>query len=448
MSCPLLDLPGELRNRIYVYVVETQLIRLVRRQTQESTPTTPRIEAGQQFSSLTQACRRLRFEFSPIYKAKTTVLILPHELYDYIDSFLSPPGIKDEEIVGSILLDLIDPHRYTLRRIDIKPLLHLLRRAKNLHVSTHDIIDISTFVHAHDRNPTIQDILADLYDIHDMDIFLDYVEQAMTALELRGSEETGVEIVFELDEGHWEEWMAEWKIRNYIYDIVIEDDLYWPVHLCHCTNPLDRSSLVAYGSLSDSYSLALAQSCRKTRAEFFPLYKLKVTFHVYTYDVENYFKTFVVPPGSDDHPLGHIRILFPMYWSNIPTVINILPLMHMTHSSSRLKVDFLLECFADSDLEGASAAERFIDALLSTRQAPKFQKYLQEAITAIEVRRAHWFSVWFKIDPAFEEYWMRRLSTEDVTAEDLADIEPALNFWATSKDFDIHDIAGLLRFYV
>jgi hypothetical protein len=140
-----------------------------------------------------------------------TILILPDELYDYIDTFFSPPGISDEEIVGSILLDLIDPHRYTLRRIDIKPLLHLLRRAENLIVSTHDIIDTSTFFHVHGRNPTIQDILADLYDIHDMDMFLDYVDQAMTALELRGSEETGIEIVFELGERYWEEWMAEWS---------------------------------------------------------------------------------------------------------------------------------------------------------------------------------------------------------------------------------------------
>ena len=97
--------------------------------------------------------------------------------------------------------------------LDIKPLLQRLRRCKGLHVGTYDIIDVEDAEEGFDRNklPDIQDILADIYDIHNTDMFYDYVSKAMTALKLEYGEDKGIEIVFELRPEYWEEWMGEWS---------------------------------------------------------------------------------------------------------------------------------------------------------------------------------------------------------------------------------------------
>jgi hypothetical protein len=240
----------------------------------------------------------------------------------------------------------------------------------------------------------------------------------------------------------------ETEIRNRIYDLVIPSDLIWPVSLVNCTNPLNGSWLSAHETARHWYSLSLAQTCRKIRAEYIPLYKRNVAIDVYTHDVQDYFKTFVVPPGSDHHALGHIGIEFSPYSNAESESINILPIIRIMDSSIHLKVEFHFERSGGTDLMITLSTENFVNVLLGNYQGPRFRKYLREAITAVQILRGEPYTIWFRIDPAFEEHWMRRLSTEDVTAEDLADIEPALNFWATSKGLNIVGIAGRLRFYV
>ncbi|KAF9697510.1 hypothetical protein EKO04_004118 [Ascochyta lentis] len=224
MECPLLDLPGELRNRIYNFTVEEGTIRFQRNQEPPNSNSTTK----RQFFSLTQVCRSIRSEFSPLYRARTLVSLTPENLYEYISIFLTPPNITDDQITGLITLNLTaNPN--TTSCIDLKPLLQLLQRAKNLHVGTRDIIDCpctpAPAPAANDHAPTIPEILTNLYDIHDLPLFYDYVDQAMTCLELECDDEKGVEIVFELAPRYWEDWMGEWSKPDHDPDYRIPIEL-------------------------------------------------------------------------------------------------------------------------------------------------------------------------------------------------------------------------------
>ncbi|KZM18881.1 hypothetical protein ST47_g9967 [Ascochyta rabiei] len=224
MGCPLLNLPGELRNRIYNYTVEENTIKLGKKQE----PLKSRLATNRQFFSLTQVCRSIRSEFSPLYRARTWVSLIPQDLYDYIGTFLAQPGVTGDEMVGLITLDLAaQPH--TTACIDMKPLLQLLRRAVNLHVGTPDITN-PPFVPGlrpgiENREPSIQNILVDLYDIYDMCMFHEYMNEAMTALELECDDAKGVEVVFELGPEHWEVWMGEWSKPDHDPDYRIPIEL-------------------------------------------------------------------------------------------------------------------------------------------------------------------------------------------------------------------------------
>lgn len=134
--------------------------------------------------------------------------VTPQNLYEYMDAFLRVPGARNE-IIGSVIIDFSTNLSSIL---DIKPLLQLLRRATNLHVGTYDIIEPEGFGHrGHIPVPDIRDVLSNLYDIVDLEAFYDYVEGAMTMLEIECDETKGVEIVFELDTDYWEDWMGVWS---------------------------------------------------------------------------------------------------------------------------------------------------------------------------------------------------------------------------------------------
>ncbi|KAL1592736.1 hypothetical protein SLS60_011152 [Paraconiothyrium brasiliense] len=209
-SCRFLDLPGELRNRIYDHVPEENKFRVLRKP--ESQKPKDHIFKTNLWSSpglaLTQVCRSIRSEFLPLYRAATLDNVLPQELYEYIETFLMVPDNNDDEIIGSVLIDLSANFSSCL---DIKALLHLLRRARNLHVGTYDIIQPESLGRPGDVVPDIQDILTSLYDIVDLEAFYGYVEKAMTMLEIECDETKGVEIVFELGTDYWEGWMGAWS---------------------------------------------------------------------------------------------------------------------------------------------------------------------------------------------------------------------------------------------
>ena len=140
----------------------------------------------------------------------TVVYVEPEDVYEYIETFLTVPGVSEEQVVGSIVMDITS---YAIPRsgtcTDIRPLLRLLRRAKGLYVGAHEITydeDNSRF-----PPPSIQEILVQLYDVVDIEAFFDYVERAMTKLEIESDDTKGVEIIFELGPEYWEDWMGIWS---------------------------------------------------------------------------------------------------------------------------------------------------------------------------------------------------------------------------------------------
>lgn len=158
----------------------------------------------------TQACRTIRSELLPLFRMHTVIYVEPEDVYEYIETFLTVPGVSEEQVVGSIIMDITS---YAIPRsgtcTDIRPLLRLLRRAKGLYVGAHEITydeDNSRF-----PPPSIQEILVQLYDIVDMEAFYDYVERAMTKLEIESDDTKGVEVIFELGPEYWEEWMGIWS---------------------------------------------------------------------------------------------------------------------------------------------------------------------------------------------------------------------------------------------
>ncbi|KAF2623900.1 hypothetical protein BU25DRAFT_451095 [Macroventuria anomochaeta] len=223
VECPLLKLPGELRNRIYAYTVEESTIPLTYDMEWQPAWTRTCIRR-RQFLGLTQVCRQIRFEFLPLYKTHTKVAPNTWDIYKYIDTWVAP-GTSDENVLGHVILDFMDDDRGELGILDIKPLLQLARRAEGFHV---EIVDVTE---PNDCNsPTmrsIEETLADLYDIQDMDMFYEYMDEAMTALVVRASEESGVEIIFELSPQYWEDWMGEWSKPdhdpNYRIPLELED---------------------------------------------------------------------------------------------------------------------------------------------------------------------------------------------------------------------------------
>ena len=193
---------------------------------------------SRQYLGLTQVCRQIRSEFLPLYKADTTVSLLPADLYAYIASWVAPLGISDEEISGHIIIDVFDDDPYKLRVLDIKPVLKLLKRARHLRVETFDIMD---WLSNNERG--IQDTLIDLYDIQDFELFHEYMDEAMTMVEVRSSDQIGVELVFELKSERWEEWMGEWSKADHDPDyripLELEDSVVEWGRLCGME--LDRS---------------------------------------------------------------------------------------------------------------------------------------------------------------------------------------------------------------
>lgn len=67
--CRLLSLPGELRNRIYDHCVEPETV------------------ASLAFTTLRYTCRAVYQEYTPLYLARTTILLRPSEVERYLSAF-------------------------------------------------------------------------------------------------------------------------------------------------------------------------------------------------------------------------------------------------------------------------------------------------------------------------------------------------------------------------
>lgn len=224
-----------MRNRIYGFILEESKIRIMRKPHPEldmlRLKPQPRGSLWTSFFGFTQVCRTIRSELSPLFKAHTVAYVEPEDIYDYIETFLRVPATSDDQTVGSIILDFRgDDNPFFDSEIDVKPLLRLLRKAKGLYVGSDEIVADEAFANGtRSAPPHLVDILVRLYDIVDIEAFYDYVESAMTALVVESSESKGVEIIFELEPGHWEDWMGIWSK---------------PDHDPHYRIPLEQADLV------------------------------------------------------------------------------------------------------------------------------------------------------------------------------------------------------------
>ncbi|KAI8930993.1 hypothetical protein NX059_012004 [Plenodomus lindquistii] len=116
-----LTLPGEIRNRIYSYAVETLEDTPVLRP--EYKPSTLCAGCSQwkdnpcrppnrrNYFSLTQTCRQIRTEFRPLYHTRTEVHVRSYDIVEYMQTF---NGIgmaltrKAKEAIGNIV---VMPHQ-------------------------------------------------------------------------------------------------------------------------------------------------------------------------------------------------------------------------------------------------------------------------------------------------------------------------------------------------
>jgi hypothetical protein len=70
--CRLLSLPGELRNRIYDHCVE---------------PGTVASPSRTAFANLRYTCRAIHKEYTPLYLARTSILLRPSDVEQYLSVF-------------------------------------------------------------------------------------------------------------------------------------------------------------------------------------------------------------------------------------------------------------------------------------------------------------------------------------------------------------------------
>ena len=129
--CPLLSLPGELRNRVYNYCSEPGPIALP--SAVHRAPLRPR------FGGLRHVCKTLYIEFTPIYLDRTIVSLHPSDVERYLSAVYPKSQILQEE---DISLRRLPPNvhgdiRINLRLsevLDLTPFAALLLRAPKMRV--------------------------------------------------------------------------------------------------------------------------------------------------------------------------------------------------------------------------------------------------------------------------------------------------------------------------
>ncbi|XPS72762.1 hypothetical protein M3J09_004922 [Ascochyta lentis] len=206
---PLLDLPGEIRNRIYKFAVEKQpifLSHITSKPLEELSK--DRSEHCQQFFGLTQVCRQIRSEYLPLYRSRTKVTCraLPHNVYDYIDTFLKRSGVKDEDVVGDLIIDF---KAGRLQSINIKPLLQLSKKAKHFSVRIKDNLQ---FCGNNEPKWNLEELVDQILFVKNKPAFSNWLETAVFALELTSDDEYLFigDIAFFINGTQWEPWMKYW----------------------------------------------------------------------------------------------------------------------------------------------------------------------------------------------------------------------------------------------
>ncbi|KAI4942696.1 hypothetical protein J4E91_009865 [Alternaria rosae] len=209
-TSPLLKLPGELRNRIYGFAQEPDDIHLVHKLTRQYE------YAGQpkrQFFGLTQACRQLRTEYLPIYKAQTRVQIQCLDSLPYINTFVLPTGTEPKQARGNLTVQLPDhgyepkgelgtkgdlaPHR------DIIYLVFLCSKAPQVNVAFR-LADIPPL------QPRMERVLYNLIHSEAVPELHTFVQNSVKHVECMFVKEKNAPLViFWIKKGHAKEWMHQ-----------------------------------------------------------------------------------------------------------------------------------------------------------------------------------------------------------------------------------------------
>jgi hypothetical protein len=131
-TCRLLSLPGELRNRIYDHCVE---------------PGTVASPSRTAFANLRYTCRAIYKEYTPLYLARTSILLRPSDVEQY----------------RSVFYPSTDPSGQSIPKTTATPGTSLVSNIHgNLHIDCqHDrVLDLMPFVQLRSRIPEIRIALA------------------------------------------------------------------------------------------------------------------------------------------------------------------------------------------------------------------------------------------------------------------------------------------------
>jgi hypothetical protein len=86
------------------------------------------------FFSLAQVCRQIRTEFLSVYKERTQTGVDPYDLDEgYIPTLLAPPCVKDEDVIGNLVIVIFEMNEASY--YDITPIIRLAQQAKRLRVT-------------------------------------------------------------------------------------------------------------------------------------------------------------------------------------------------------------------------------------------------------------------------------------------------------------------------
>ncbi|KAF9697529.1 hypothetical protein EKO04_004116 [Ascochyta lentis] len=217
----ILNLPGELRNKIYEFCQEegTVCLRLHAEPVDQDKRHGPAY--SQQFSKLLQVCHQLRSEFVAIYREKSVVEIQSVDLPSYLDVFLAPASLNHENAIGNLIIGL--HHREQDHGIDILPLLRLIRESKYLQVQ------IKLYFYENELpDGDIHTWFRKLCHPGSAPLLHAYLDKAVKALEIRWEHDWEVlEICFEVHDEYYESWMETWRERYNGVPSVEEDVRRW-----------------------------------------------------------------------------------------------------------------------------------------------------------------------------------------------------------------------------
>ncbi|KAI8930997.1 hypothetical protein NX059_012008 [Plenodomus lindquistii] len=158
----LLELPGELRNRIYDFAVEDddEDTLIILRYCEQPSPrgrsqvhyshgfmpplfckdcsksTAWTDSPVRHYYGLTQVCRQIRTEYLPTYRARTRIAIPKCDVYQYIEMLTDLSGGKVENVIGNIVLFnkiCRDPYG---PGINLRPLMDIEKSAPRLKLSS------------------------------------------------------------------------------------------------------------------------------------------------------------------------------------------------------------------------------------------------------------------------------------------------------------------------